>query len=127
MRHGVVPQAIRRVIPPLLNDFIGLQKDTARINALGLLDVVSRSLFVNNSRGTLTAYSMAALLFLLVTIPFTRWLDGLIKRQQAKTLAGRGSHDLPRAPRRAQDVRNQSGAPRHRPRCRSAPGRLLDR
>ncbi len=39
--------------------------------------------------GTLAAYSMAALLFLLVTIPFTRWLDGLIRRQQARTLAGR--------------------------------------
>jgi polar amino acid transport system permease protein len=89
MRHVIVPQAVRRVIPPLLNDFIGLQKDTALINALGVLDVVSRARFVNNSRGTLAAYSMAALLFLLVTIPFTRWLDGLIRRQQAKTLAGR--------------------------------------
>ena len=89
MRHVVVPQAVRRVIPPLLNDFIGLQKDTSLINALGVLDVVSRARFVNNSRGTLAAYSMAALLFLLVTIPFTRWLDGLIRRQQAKTMAGR--------------------------------------
>ena len=89
MRHVVVPQAVRRVIPPLLNDFIGLQKDTSLIGALGVLDVVSRARFVNNSRGTLAAYSMSALLFLLVTIPFTRWLDGLIRRQQARTLAGR--------------------------------------
>jgi polar amino acid transport system permease protein len=89
MRHVVVPQAVRRVIPPLLNDFIGLQKDTALISVLGVLDVVNRARFVNNARGTLAAYSMAALLFLLVTIPFTRWLDGLIRRQQAKTLAGR--------------------------------------
>jgi polar amino acid transport system permease protein len=89
MRHVVVPQAVRRVIPPLLNDFIGLQKDTALIGALGVLDVVSRARFVNNARGTLAAYSMAAMLFLAVTIPFTRWLDGLIRRQQAKTLAGR--------------------------------------
>jgi polar amino acid transport system permease protein len=89
MRHVVVPQAIRRVIPPLLNDFIGLQKDTSLIGALGVLDVVSRARFINNSQGTLTAYSMGAILFLLVTIPFTRWLDWLIRRQQAKTLAGR--------------------------------------
>ena len=89
MRHVVVPQAVRRVIPPLLNDFIGLQKDTSLIGALGVLDVVSRARFVNNSKGTLTAYSMGAILFLLVTIPFTRWLDWLIRRQQAKTLAGR--------------------------------------
>jgi polar amino acid transport system permease protein len=89
LRHVVVPQAVRRVIPPLLNDFIGLQKDTALISVLGVLDVVNRARFINNSKGTLAAYSMAALLFLLVTIPFTRWLDGLIRRQQAKTLAGR--------------------------------------
>ena len=49
MRHVVVPQAVRRVIPPLLNDFIGLQKDTALIDVLGVLDVVSRARFVNNS------------------------------------------------------------------------------
>jgi polar amino acid transport system permease protein len=89
MRHVVVPQAVRRVIPPLLNDFIGLQKDTALISVLGVLDVVNRARFINNAKGTLAAYSMAAMLFLLVTIPFTRWLDGLIRRQQAKTLAGR--------------------------------------
>jgi polar amino acid transport system permease protein len=89
MRHVVVPQAVRRVIPPLLNDFIGLQKDTALISFLGVLDVISRARFINNAKGTLTAYSMAAMLFLAVTIPFTRWLDGLIRRQQAKTLAGR--------------------------------------
>ena len=64
MRHVVVPQAVRRVIPPLLNDFIGLQKDTALISVLGVLDVVNRARFINNSRGTLAAYSMAALLFL---------------------------------------------------------------
>ena len=51
MRHVVVPQAVRRVIPPLLNDFIGLQKDTSLIGALGVLDVVSRARFVDNSRG----------------------------------------------------------------------------
>ena len=89
MRHVIVPQAVRRVIPPLLNDFIGLQKDTALISVLGVLDVVNRARFINNAKGTLAAYSMAALLFLLVTIPFTRWLDWLIRRQQARTLAGR--------------------------------------
>ncbi len=87
MRHVVVPQAVRRVIPPLLNDFIGLQKDTALISVLGLLDVVNRARFVNNARGTLAAYSMAALLFLLVTIPLTRYVDWLLKRQRMRTLA----------------------------------------
>jgi polar amino acid transport system permease protein len=89
MRHVVVPQAVRRVIPPLLNDFIGLQKDTAIIGVIGVLDVVNRARFVNNSKGTLAAYSMAALLFLLVTIPFTRWLEWLQRRSQNRTQGGR--------------------------------------
>ena len=88
LRFVVVPQAVRRSIPPLLNDFIGLQKDTALINALGILDVLNRARFVNNAKGTLAAYTMAALLFLAVTVPFTRWLDALIRRQQARTQAG---------------------------------------
>jgi polar amino acid transport system permease protein len=89
MRFVVVPQAVRRVVPPLLNDFIGLQKDTAIISVIGVLDVVSRARFINNAKGSLTAYSMAALLFLLVTIPFTRWLEWLQNRRQARTQGGR--------------------------------------
>ncbi|MFZ4719459.1 MAG: ABC transporter permease subunit [Ilumatobacteraceae bacterium] len=88
LRHVVVPQAVRRSIPPLLNDFIGLQKDSALISVLGILDVLSRARFINNAKGTLAAYSMAAVLFLVVTVPFTRWLDALIRRQQARTQAG---------------------------------------
>ncbi len=89
LRHVVVPQAVRRVVAPLLNDFIGLQKDTAIISVIGVLDVVSRARFINNSKGTLAAYSMAALLFLIVTIPFTRWLEWLQRRSQARTQGGR--------------------------------------
>ena len=89
LRFVVVPQAVRRSIPPLLNDFIGLQKDTALISVLGVLDILNRARFINNSQGTLAAYSMAALLFLAVTIPFTRWLDALMRRQQARTQGGR--------------------------------------
>lgn len=89
MRHVVVPQAVRRSVPPLLNDFIGLQKDTALIGVLGMLEILNRARFINNAKGTLAAYSMAALLFLLVTIPFTRALDRMIRRQQARTQGGR--------------------------------------
>jgi polar amino acid transport system permease protein len=88
MRHVVVPQAVRRVVPPLLNDFIGLQKDTALISVIGILDVVNRARFINNAKGTLAAYSMAAMLFLAVTIPLTRYLDRLLTRQQKRTMAG---------------------------------------
>jgi polar amino acid transport system permease protein len=87
LRYVVVPQALRRVGPPLLNDFIGLQKDTALISLVGVLDVVNRARFANNAAGSLTAYTMAALLFLAVTIPFTRYLD-IILRRQKRLLAG---------------------------------------
>jgi polar amino acid transport system permease protein len=87
LRHVVVPQALRRIGPPLLNDFIGLQKDTALISVIGVLDVLNRARFANNAAGSLTAYSMAALLFLAVTIPFTRYLDYILRRQK-RLLAG---------------------------------------
>jgi polar amino acid transport system permease protein len=87
LRHVVVPQALRRIGPPLLNDFIGLQKDTALIGLIGVLDVITRARFANNSAGSLTAYTMAALLFLAVTLPFTRYLDYILRRQK-RLLAG---------------------------------------
>jgi polar amino acid transport system permease protein len=88
LRHVVVPQAVRRIGPPLLNDFIGLQKDTSLIGYLGILDAISRARFANNAAGSLTAYTIAALLFLAVTIPFTRYLDHILRRQKLRTQAG---------------------------------------
>ncbi|MEO7398375.1 MAG: amino acid ABC transporter permease, partial [Ilumatobacteraceae bacterium] len=88
MRHVVVPQAVRRIIPPLLNDFIGLQKDTALISAVGILEVLGRARFINNSQATFTGYTMAALLFIAITIPQARAAEWLIKSDQAKTRAG---------------------------------------
>ena len=88
MRHVVVPQAVRRIIPPLLNDFIGLQKDTALISAIGILEVLGRARFINNSQATFTGYTMAALLFIAITIPQARAAEWLIKHDHAKTRAG---------------------------------------
>lgn len=88
MRHVVVPQAVRRIIPPLLNDFIGLQKDTALISSIGILEVLGRARFINNSQATFTGYTMAALLFIAITIPQARAAEWLIKSDQAKTRAG---------------------------------------
>ena len=89
MQHVVVPQAVRRVVAPLLNDFIGLQKDTAIISVIGVLDLVNRARFINNAKGTLAAYSVAAFLFIVVTVPFTRWLEWLQRRNQNRTQGGR--------------------------------------
>jgi len=87
MQHVVVPQAVRRIIPPLLNDFIGLQKDTALISVVGILEVLGRARFINNSQATFTGYTMAALLFIAITIPQARAAEWLIKRDHDKTRA----------------------------------------
>jgi polar amino acid transport system permease protein len=88
LRYVVVPQAVRRILPPLLNDFIGLQKDTALVSVVGVLDVVNRATILKGEYFNLSFITGAAVFFLIVTIPLTRFLDYLIKRDQARTRAG---------------------------------------
>ena len=84
MRFGVLPQAIKRVIPPLLNDFVSLLKDTGLVSILGVTDAV-RAAQINASRTfNYTPYVVSAILFLLITIPLTRYIDRVIRRSSAK-------------------------------------------
>jgi polar amino acid transport system permease protein len=87
MRHVVLPQAIRRVIPPLLNDFIGLQKDTALVGLLGLVEVARAAENYASSTFNFTGYTMAALLFIAVTIPLARVTDYLVDRDRRRMRA----------------------------------------
>ena len=81
MRHVVLPQAIRRVVPPLLNDFVSLLKDTGLVSILGVTDAV-RAAQINSSRTfNYTPYVVAAILFLLITIPMTRYTDRAIRQR----------------------------------------------
>jgi polar amino acid transport system permease protein len=73
MRHVVFPQAVRRVLPPLLNDFVSLQKDTALVSILGVLDMTADFKFVH--------YVMAGLIFVALTVPLTRLTDWIGRRQ----------------------------------------------
>lgn len=82
MRHVVVPQAIRRVTLPLMNDMVALQKDTALIYILGGLDVINKARFFNNSHSTFTGYTIAAVLFAAISLPLTRLLDVLSRRER---------------------------------------------
>jgi polar amino acid transport system permease protein len=91
MRHVIVPQAVRKVIPPLLNDFIALMKDTALVGVIAFNEVVENARSVQAETFNSSAYTLAAILFLLVTIPLARLVDYLIARQQART--GRGAGD----------------------------------
>jgi polar amino acid transport system permease protein len=81
LRHVVLPQAIRRVMPPLLNDFVSLQKDTALVATAGLVEIL-REAQINASRDfNFTPYVVAALFFVVVTVPLARLADWLALRQ----------------------------------------------
>jgi polar amino acid transport system permease protein len=88
LRYVVVPQAVRRVIPPLLNDFIGLQKDTALVGLLGLVEAFRRADMEAAPAFNFTPYVVTALLFLALTIPLSRFVDWLVARDQRRQLAG---------------------------------------
>ena len=83
MRHVVLPQAFRRVLPPLLNDLVSLQKDTALIAALGTpyYDAVLQAQIDSTTTYNYTPYVIAGLLFLVLTIPMTRLTDWVARRQ----------------------------------------------
>ncbi len=88
MRYVVVPQAVRRILAPLLNDFIGLQKDTALVQVVGLIDAFNQSKTIASNAFNLSAVTVVAILFVLFTIPQARFVDKLIERDQHRTRSG---------------------------------------
>ena len=82
LRFVVLPQAVRRVIPPLLNDFIGLQKDTVLVSFIGVVEVFRQSQIRQSATFNFTPYLVTALVFLLLTIPLARLTDWLMARQR---------------------------------------------
>ena len=88
MRYVIVPQAVRRIMAPLLNDFIGLQKDTALVQVVGVIDAFNQSRIIASNAFNLSAVTIVAILFVLITIPQARFVDKLIERDNARTRAG---------------------------------------
>ena len=88
LRFVVIPQAVRRVIPPLLNDFIGLQKDTALVSVLGSIEAARAAQIYGAEKFNYASYVVAALLFVLMTIPLARFTDHLIARDRRRRQAG---------------------------------------
>lgn len=84
MRYVIVPQAVRKVIPPLLNDFIALMKDTSLVSVLGFVEVVQAGRDVQSEFFNSSALTLGALMFLIVTIPLARLVDRMIAGQQAR-------------------------------------------
>jgi polar amino acid transport system permease protein len=91
LRFVVLPQAVRRVIPPLLNDFIGLQKDTALVGLLGVVEAFRQSQIESAATFNFTPYLVTALLFVALTIPLARLTDWLVARDRRKQLAAAGA------------------------------------
>lgn len=88
LRTVLVPQAVRRVIPPLLNDFISLQKDTALLFTVGVAEVVETASLWESKLFTLAPVTLAAAFFIIITIPQARFVDYLINRDARR----RGQH-----------------------------------
>lgn len=80
LRHVVLPQALKRVTPPLLNDLVALIKDTGLISILGVTDAVRAAQIQTAKSFNYTPYVVAALIFLAVTIPLTRYTDRALRR-----------------------------------------------
>ena len=87
-RYVVLPQAIRNVVPPLLNDFISLQKDTALVAVLGPIEILRQAQIDASSTFNYTPYVAAAVIFLALTIPMTRLADWIQSRMSRRQRAG---------------------------------------
>ena len=89
LRFVILPQAVRRVIPPLLNDFIALQKETALVGVAGPIEAARRAQIYSSSTFNFTSYVAAAAIFLAITIPLTRLTDWLLARQRVRISGSR--------------------------------------
>ena len=84
LRYVIVPQAIRNVIPALLNGFVSLQKDVALVLVLGVREAVREADIYAAKTFNYTGYIAAALLFLLVSVPVARFTDWYTNRDRRK-------------------------------------------
>jgi polar amino acid transport system permease protein len=88
LRFVVLPQAVRRVIPPLLNDFIGLQKDSVLVSFIGVVEIFRTANIKQAATFNFSYYVGVALVFIVVTIPMTRLVDWLIGRERRARASG---------------------------------------
>lgn len=87
LRHVVVPQGVRQIIPPLLNAFIALQKDTALVNVVGVIDSFNQSMLIAANYYNLSAVTTVAILFIVISIPQTRFVERMMNRDRARMRA----------------------------------------
>jgi polar amino acid transport system permease protein len=88
LRYVILPQAVRNIVPPLLNDFISLQKDTALVGVLGAIEANQAAQIYGSTVFNYSSLTVAAILFLILTIPLARFTDRLIESDRRRRLAG---------------------------------------
>jgi polar amino acid transport system permease protein len=88
MRHVVLPQAVRRVVPALLNDLVSLQKDTGLVSIGGAVDAVYAAQILAGKSFNYTPYVVAGLVFVALTIPMTRFTDWVTARMNRRQSQG---------------------------------------
>ena len=88
LRYVIVPQAVRRVIPPLLNDFIGLQKDTVLVSFIGVVEIFRYAQIKSAATYNFTPLVGVALVYIVVTIPLIHLVDWLVARDRRQAPAG---------------------------------------
>ncbi len=84
LRFVILPQAVRHIIPPLLNAFIALQKDTALVTVVGVIDSFNQSMIIAANHYNLSAVTTVAVLFIVISIPQTRLVERMMKRDRAR-------------------------------------------
>jgi polar amino acid transport system permease protein len=85
MRTIVLPQAFRKIVPPMMNTFVSLQKDVALVSLIGPVEILRQAGIDKATYANFTPYVAASLIFLALTIPCTRLADWALARQRART------------------------------------------
>ncbi|MDH6579746.1 amino acid ABC transporter permease [Kitasatospora sp. MAP5-34] len=88
MRYVVLPQAVRRVVPPLLNNLVSLQKDTGLVSIGGVIDAVYAAKIIAVQSFNYTPYLVAGLVFIVLTVPMTRFTDWITARMNRRQWQG---------------------------------------
>ncbi len=89
MRFVLLPQALRRVVPPLMNDFVSLQKDTALVSTVGVAEALRAASDYGNFNFNFTPLLVAAAFFIVMTVPLARFTDWLSERARRRERGGR--------------------------------------
>lgn len=88
LRFVVIPQGIRQIVPPLMNAFIALQKDTALVSVVGEIDAFNQSMILAANYYNLSAVTTVAVLFIIISIPQTRLVERMVRRDRERMRAG---------------------------------------